>query len=160
LNLNEDGMLDRKIFVDLTKHNAAKVGRKQQGDDQPEITLGGIGIQSQHATFQTQGDRTHLVPNSAEAAAHCYVNGHKLTSVDPVELKPNDRVIFGTGTVMLYRCQNRDSEVELKDDPPITYEYAMQEKQSLEDAEHEAAQAEEKARIEAENARKMEELRV
>lgn len=28
LNLNEDGMLDRKIFVDLTKHQIAKVGRK------------------------------------------------------------------------------------------------------------------------------------
>lgn len=85
-----------------------------------------------------------------------------MTSTDPVELKPNDRVIFGTGTVLLYRCQGRDSEVELRDDPanPITYEYAMQEKQKLEDAEHEAAQAEEKAKQEAENARKMEELRL
>lgn len=51
LNLNEDGMLDRKIFVDLSKHTAAKVGRKQPGDEQPEICLGGIGIESQHATF-------------------------------------------------------------------------------------------------------------
>ena len=105
LNLNEDGMLDRKIFVDLTKHTDAKVGRKRPGtDDQPEITLGGIGIQQEHASFKTSGNRTHLVPHSAEAAAHCYVNGHKLTSAQPVELKPNDRVIFGTGTVLLYRC--------------------------------------------------------
>jgi hypothetical protein len=29
LNLNEDGMLDRKIFLDLSKHTDAKVGRKQ-----------------------------------------------------------------------------------------------------------------------------------
>lgn len=28
LNLNEDGMLDRKIFVDLSRHTSAKVGRK------------------------------------------------------------------------------------------------------------------------------------
>lgn len=28
LNLNEDGMLDRKIFLDLTEHTNAKVGRK------------------------------------------------------------------------------------------------------------------------------------
>ena len=35
----------------------------------------------------------------------------------------------------------------------------MQEKQKLEDAEHEAAQAAEKAKQEAENAAKMEELR-
>ena len=40
-------MLDRKIFVDLTKHQIAKVGRKQPNpDDNPEITLGGIGIQT------------------------------------------------------------------------------------------------------------------
>ena len=45
LNLNEDGMLDRKIFVDLSKHVGAKVGRKKpDGQDQPEICLGGIGI--------------------------------------------------------------------------------------------------------------------
>lgn len=45
LNLNEDGMLDRKIFVDLSKHVGAKVGRKKpEGQEQPEITLGGIGI--------------------------------------------------------------------------------------------------------------------
>ena len=130
LNLNEDGMLDRKIFVDLSKHLAAKVGRKKPGDEQPEICLGGIGIQSDHAVFQTVGDRTSLVPHSAEAASHCYVNGQKLTSASPVELKPNDRVIFGTGTVLLYRCQGRDNEVELKDSPenPITYEFAMAEK--------------------------------
>lgn len=29
LNLNEDGMLDRKIFLDLSKMTDAKVGRKQ-----------------------------------------------------------------------------------------------------------------------------------
>jgi hypothetical protein len=28
LNLNEDGMLDRKIFFDLSKVNTATVGRK------------------------------------------------------------------------------------------------------------------------------------
>ena len=68
LNLNEDGMLDRKIFVDLTKHTDAKVGRKQPSGDQPEVCLGGIGIQSQHASFTTSGNRTHLAPHSAEAA--------------------------------------------------------------------------------------------
>jgi len=101
------------------------------------------------------------VPASAASATHCYVNGVKLTSADPVELKPNDRVIFGTGTVLLYRCQSRDAEVELKDDPadPISYEFAMREKQKLEDAEEEAEKAEAKARQEEENAAKMNELR-
>ena len=45
LNLNEDGMLDRKIFLDLSEHTNAKVGRKTANpDDMPEVTLGGIGI--------------------------------------------------------------------------------------------------------------------
>lgn len=40
-------MLDRKIFLDLQKHSDAKVGRKQNNqENDPEICLGGIGIQS------------------------------------------------------------------------------------------------------------------
>ena len=39
-------MLDRKIFLDLSEHTNAKVGRKTANpDDMPEVTLGGIGIQ-------------------------------------------------------------------------------------------------------------------
>lgn len=77
------------------------------------------------------------MPHSEEAAKHIYINGVKMTSTSPVNLKPNDRIIFGTGTVLLYRCQQRDNEVTLKDDPanPITYEQAMQEKSKIEDAE-------------------------
>ena len=45
MNLNEDGILDRKIFVDLSAHPVAKVGRKAaNADENPEITLGGIGV--------------------------------------------------------------------------------------------------------------------
>ena len=38
-------MLDRKIFLDLTRNPNARVGRKAQNpEDNPEICLGGIGI--------------------------------------------------------------------------------------------------------------------
>ena len=48
--MNEDGMLDRKIFLDLTRNNNARVGRKAPpGEEHPEICLGGIGINAQHA---------------------------------------------------------------------------------------------------------------
>lgn len=162
LNLNEDGMLDRKIFLDLTKHSAAKVGRKTgNADTDPAVTLGGIGIQQDHATFNTTGNRTQLVPTSAEAAANIYINGQKLTGTSPVDLKPNDRIVFGTGTVFLYRCQQRDSEVSLtdSDENPITYEYAMKEKRAIEDAAEEERKARERAEAEAEAAAKMEALR-
>ena len=47
LNLNEDGVLDRKIFLDLTAHPTCKVGRKTANpDENPEVMLGGIGIQT------------------------------------------------------------------------------------------------------------------
>jgi len=79
-----------------------------------------------------------------------------------VELKPNDRVIFGTGTVLLYRCQNRDSEVSMRDDPanPITYEFAMEEKGRIENQAEEGRKAREKAEAEAKAAAQMEALRV
>ena len=52
LNLNEDGMLDRKVFLDLSAITTAKIGRKNPDPSQsPNIVLGGIGIQPQHATF-------------------------------------------------------------------------------------------------------------
>ena len=79
----------------------------------------------------------------------------------PRELMPNDRIIFGTGTVMLYRCQNRDSEVQLRDTPenPITYEYAIAEKGRIEHAAEERAQEEARQKAEQESAAKMEALR-
>jgi len=163
LNLNEDGVLDRKIFLDLMEHTTCKVGRKTANpDENPEVMLGGIGIQSDHAIFSTSGDRTKLWACNAEAAKHIYINGNALTNCHPVDLKPNDRIIFGTGTVFLYRCQQRDAEVELTDSPenPITFEYAMKEKQKNEDAADEERRAREKEVQDAENAAKMDALRV
>jgi len=76
------------------------------------------------------------VAYSDEAAQNVFVNGVKLSGTAPYDLKPNDRIIFGTGTVLLYRCQDRDNEVELKDTEanPISYEFAMSEKSKIEDA--------------------------
>jgi len=45
MNLNSDGMLDRKIFIDLSKVTKATVGRKQRDDvPNPTLVLGGVGI--------------------------------------------------------------------------------------------------------------------
>jgi hypothetical protein len=57
--LNEDGMLDRKIFLDLSTNIVSRVGRKAPpGEEDPEICLGGIGINAQHAAFNTTGNIT------------------------------------------------------------------------------------------------------
>ena len=78
-------MLDRKIFLDLSKCNNAKVGRKQANQDEnPEILLGGIGIQSKHAEFITDDNKTMLKPLDQTAMQKVWVNGVKLTSMDAV----------------------------------------------------------------------------
>ena len=78
-------MLDRKIFLDLSKHTDAKVGRKQQDQaNNPEIVLGGIGIQSMHANFKTDSNKTVLLPMSDAAMQQCWINGEKLVNNKPV----------------------------------------------------------------------------
>ena len=52
--------------------------------------------------------------------------------MDPVTLKPNDRVIFGTSSVFLYRCEQRKGEAAIQDDGSINFEMAIKEKQDLE----------------------------
>ena len=162
LNLNEDGLLDRKIFIDLSKQNKASVGRKQiDASQNPDIVLGGIGIQSQHCIFETDDNKTQIKPLNDAAVNQIWVNGEKLTSQSPYTLKPNDRVIFGTGSVFLFRNQLRDAEsgprVDSPEDP-ITYEFAMSEKMANEEKEQMARAEEEKKKAEEEAAAKMAEL--
>ena len=108
LNLNEDGMLDRKIFIDLSKVTTATVGRRQRSEEpQPTLMLGGIGIQDRHAEFITQGGTTSPKPLTAEAAKYVYINGERLSGTKAVKLNPNDRIIFGTGSCFLFREQDK-----------------------------------------------------
>jgi hypothetical protein len=46
-----------------------------------------------------------IKPTSPEALDHITVNGQKLTSIDGVLLRPNDRIIFGTNSVFLFKDQ-------------------------------------------------------
>lgn len=132
MNLNEDGILNRKIFVDLSKHTKADVGRKA-GDHRPVVELGGAGIQVAHATFETSGTKTMLVPTVEAAFEHITINGLKMTSSAPRELKPNDRIIFGGGSVFLYKCKDAGGE-SMSDSPEITFELAIKEKGDIEGA--------------------------
>lgn len=161
LNLNEDGMLDRKIFYDLSKITKASVGRKQHGEqEQPTLVLGGIGIQEKHAVFETTDKGTVLKPLSESAVDFIFINGEKIKNIKPITLKANDRIIFGTGSCFLFRNQDRCKDAKVQDtvENPITIEFAMQEKLANENK-HEAARKEkEKAAQEAETAKKMKEL--
>jgi len=99
-----------------------------------------------------------LVPCSEESVKHIYINGNVLTSCSPVDLKPNTRIILGTGSVFLYRNEVRKQEADVQDEPEITFEFAMNEKRKNDDVAAAAEKEAEKAKIEAETAAKMKAL--
>lgn len=161
LNLNEDGMLDRKIFFDLSKITKCKVGRKNHGaEEQPNIVLGGVGVQQDHAIFETNDKGTVLKPLNKEACPHIYINGIPLKDTKGVQLKANDRIIFGTGSCFLFRNQDRAANSEIQDTPekPITHEFAMNEKIEKENKAEAERRAAEKAQQELETEMRMKAL--
>jgi len=161
MNLNEDGMLDRKIFFDLSKITTCNIGRKRHGEEaQPEIVLGGVGVQENHAVFETTDAGTLLKPLSEAALPHTFVNGKPLKDMKGVMLKPNDRIIIGTGSCFLFRNQDKADQAEIQDTPekPITHEFAMKEKMELENAAEAERRAAEKAQQELETEMKMKAL--
>jgi len=159
LNLNADGMLDRKIFIDLSKQTKCSVGRRNPNED-PTLVLGGIGIQQDHVCFETSGNKTVLKVLCKEAVKHTYVNGLRLKNDKPVTLKANDRVIFGVGSVFLFRNEDNAAGSEVQDtkENPVSYEFAMQEKIDNDDKADAARREEEKKKQEEETAKKMAEL--
>jgi len=69
-------MLDRKIFLDLSKITAATVGRRTGDSSQdPTLVLGGIGIEARHAVFETDNKKTVLKPLSDSAIKFIFING-------------------------------------------------------------------------------------
>jgi hypothetical protein len=89
-------MLDRKIFLDLSKITSAKVGRKTNDPKtDPHLILGGVNIQQQHAVFETDANGTRLKPSSEKASESIWVNGKRLKGTNGVMLQPNDRIVFG-----------------------------------------------------------------
>lgn len=114
--MHEDAILNRKIFFDLSKVTSAKVGRKNPSKswfDQPQITLGGVGIQMEHCVFETNEDGTYLVPLDEKAVSAITINGMKLTTMNKVKLTANDRIIFGNSTAFLFRNQDRAADAKV-----------------------------------------------
>lgn len=69
--------------------------------------------------------------------------------MNPIDLQPNDRICFGTGSMFLYKNRDRGTE-SMPDDPEITFAFAMQEKRVLDDEAAAKEKAENAKRLEAE----------
>lgn len=129
-------MLDRKIFFDLSVKTHCLVGRKNPLDSsyKPEIILSSVGIQIEHAVFETDEYATTLRAISESALPFITVNGEKIDSLDKIRLRANDRIIFGTSVVFLFKHEAATKGFSMEDslDDPITFEFAMQEKSDKE----------------------------
>jgi len=143
------------------------VGRKN-GDPKPDIVLGGIGIQANHAVFEKRADGVYIVPRDEKAALNISVNGQELVGLAGHKLLPNDRLIFGTGSFFLFKDPKNEAAAIVKDLPenPISYEQAEEEKEREDEKEQleeqkkikeqeEAIRAKELAKIEKQRAEEL-----
>jgi len=78
-----------------------------------------------------------------------WINGSKMTSMEPITLKPYDRLIFGAGTnsIFLFRNTSRDAEIpagSITDDPEITHSFAENERYEVENKEKAAEREKER----------------
>ncbi len=98
--LNEDPQLSHKLKYSL-KDLPVLVGRKH-GDPVPEITLSGIGIKINHASFEEFGTEILLMPNDEDAREFIFINGQQMQDDDGEILSHKDRITFGTNTIFLF----------------------------------------------------------
>ncbi len=129
-NLHEDLQLNRKIVHNITD-SQVHVGRKD-GDPKPQVVLGGIGIKKNHAVFtlDSKGD-VYLSPFDPSCAELIFVNGNEIK--EPVRLRHNDRIIFGTNVVFLFQYPGRESESTIPLSQEIDWEKAQTEKMNITD---------------------------
>ena len=84
------------------------VGRRNKDDPtkDPPIALGEVGVEKEHAVFKIMtsvyGISYFLEPCSDAAKEFIWVNGVKSTAIFR-EIIPNDRIIFGSGAVFIFR---------------------------------------------------------
>ena len=83
-----------------------------------------------------------------------------MTSMTPIVLKPNDRVVFGQSAAFLFKEKDKQSGSEVPDtqENPISFEFAMKEKQNNQDLAAAAAKEAEEAQLKAETDAKLKAL--
>eukprot|EP00916_Digyalum_oweni_P022861 GHVL01037854.1.p1 GENE.GHVL01037854.1~~GHVL01037854.1.p1 ORF type:complete len:935 (+),score=194.69 GHVL01037854.1:93-2897(+) len=105
-NLNEDPLLCGKI-IHVLKDGTNKLG-KQNKDEPPDITLGGLGINKDHAVIivevETDEDDEEEVEYKASILPHSktLVNGKVLTEGKKTKLNHRDRILFGNHNFFVY----------------------------------------------------------
>lgn len=112
---------------------------KRGKDCQHKIKLGGMGICKDHCKFELGPAQTFvlLTPLDKKAPDFIRVNGKKLTSMDQVKLRPNDRIQVGPSALFLFKNKEHEDEASMPDTEadPITFDFADNEVIEAEEAE-------------------------
>lgn len=135
INLNEDPMLDRKVIYDINQEAELMCGRRNKQSNF-KLQLGGTGIQPEHCKFVNDGDKVMCIPLSEKAMPHIHINGQKMSSMDGVELKPNDRICIGPSAIFLFKNKQKEADASIPDpdDDPISFDFASDEVANAENA--------------------------
>jgi len=127
-NLHEDLQLNGKIVHNITE-SQVHVGRKD-GNPKPQIVLGGIGIKNNHAVFtKAENGDVSLAPFDSNSAENIFVNGVEIK--ENTKLCHNDRIVFGSNVVFLFKYPGRESESKIGPDQEIDWEFAQKEKMNI-----------------------------
>ena len=146
VNLNEDPMLDRKVFYDISAESALTCGRRNKAATH-RLQLGGTGITKDHCKIEMINGKwpCMLIPLDEKALPHIRVNGKLLAGMEGIQLKPNDRLCIGPSAMFLYKNKQNEANASMPDpeDDPISFDLASEE---VIDADNEG-QKEEKEQI-------------
>lgn len=159
VNLNEDPMLDRKVFYDISVEEVT-VGRRGKGVAH-KIQLSGTGIKPNHCKLHLDENGDAIIQCLDEKATdQVKINGKDLKTMDPVKLKPNDRICIGPSAIYLFKNNAKldDSCHQDAADDPITFDFASDEVYVAENAEADAEKAAAAAEMEAAHKKAMEEM--
>lgn len=130
MNLNEDPMLDRKVFYDITNESPLTCGRRGKNVAH-RLQLGGTGIVTNHCKIEMINGTwpCNICALDEKALPHIRVNGKLLPSMEGITLKPNDRICIGPSAMFLYKNKLNEANCSMPDpeEDPISFDYATEE---------------------------------
>mmetsp|Transcript_46333 Transcript_46333/g.79913 ORF Transcript_46333/g.79913 Transcript_46333/m.79913 type:complete len:1029 (-) Transcript_46333:99-3185(-) len=126
-NLNEDPALSGVLKYTLDQE-VIRLGTKG-ADPRPDIILGGLGMQKDHAVITKfrvmNSDVDQLAIKVSNPNARVLVNGKAVQANCEQELHHNDRLAFGTN--IIFKVSVPAERTDQEDDTLIDYEFAMKE---------------------------------
>lgn len=147
LNLNEDPLLNGKIFYNFKETPIIGIGRETGNDlaviseeeDQvtKKIVLNGVGVIENHARITYNDKGVFITVNDRAAASNTFINGEIMEIFENEngkgysrQLEDLDRIIIGTSSTFLIRIPDKGKEVEKAeiDGKNVDWEYCQTEK--------------------------------